>query len=167
VDIDKTNAKNDLLSLSGILNMAGRLQLTALNGTTFAAGDSMKIISGTVVGTPSEIIPATPGNGLAWDLSAFKKSGALKVVVSTGLNDLSFNTRIYPNPFKNAIRLQLDQSVDEAQISVVSMLGELIYSNKFYNSNQINLNLSDLQKGMYLLHVKAGTNYSTQKIVKE
>ncbi|MDD4970040.1 MAG: autotransporter-associated beta strand repeat-containing protein [Paludibacter sp.] len=167
IDIDKTTSKNDLLSLTGTLNMNGKLQVTPLNGTTFAAGDSIKIISGTVTGIPTEIIPAFPGSGLAWDLSAFNSAGALKVMVSTGLNDLNFNTSVYPNPFKNGISVQLGQSIDEVQVSVVTMLGEVLYSNKFYNSSQLNLNLDQLLKGVYLLHVKVGGNDTIQKIVKE
>lgn len=167
IDVDKTTAKNDLLSLTGLLTMGGKLQVTTLNGTIFAAGDSIKIINGTVIGQPTEIIPATPGTGLAWDLSAFNTAGALKVVVSTGLNDLSFNTRIYPNPFKNSLHLQLDQNTDEVQVSVISILGEVILNNKFFNTSEISLNLDQLKKGVYLVKLKIADNFITREIVKE
>ena len=167
VDIDKSTSKNDVLNLTGTLTMNGKLQVTALNGTAFAAGDSIKIIKGTVVGTPSEIIPATPGEGLMWDLSAFQTAGVLKVLVSTGLNEVSMNARIFPNPFKNNIRVQLDQNMDEVQVSIFSLLGDRVYSDKFNNTSQINVNLDNLNKGVYLLHVKVDGNYTTRKIVKE
>lgn len=167
VDIDKVNSKNDLLSTTGTLSMAGKLQMTALTGTTFAAGDAFKIINGTVVGTPTEIIPATPGDGLIWDLSAFTSNGTIKVIPTTGLNDKQMINSIYPNPFKNKIQVTLGQSFDNVQVSVVNMLGQTVYSKSFGNTNQINMNLDKLETGVYMLQVKNGDDLISTKIVKE
>jgi len=167
VDIDKTNSKNDLLSLTDVLTMAGKLQITALNGSVFAEGDAFKIINGTITGTPAEIIPATPGDGLAWDLTDFNTTGTIKVKVSTGLNDAQIKTKVYPNPFNDNLRIELGQNVNEVQVSVVNLIGEVVYLNKFSSLDQINLNLDVLTKGVYLLRIKADENLISRKIVKK
>jgi autotransporter-associated beta strand protein len=167
IDINKSNATNDLLVTTGKLTMSGKLSVTNIGGPAFAAGDVFKIINGTVIGTPTEITPANPGNGLAWDLSDFVSGGNLKVIPATGLDETRISSRVYPNPFKNNLQIQLGQLVDEAQISIVSVLGDIVYINKFSNMNVVNLNLDNLQKGVYLLQVKVGDTLSSQKIVKE
>jgi len=167
VDIDKTNSKTDLLSLTGTLNMIGKLQITALNGTIFADGDAFKIVNGTITGTPSEIIPATPGDGLAWDLSEFNATGTIKIKVSTGLNESQINSKVYPNPFNDKLRIQLGQTLNEVHVSVVNLIGEVVYLNEFNNTDQIKLNLDYLNKGVYLLQIKADKNLISKKIVKE
>jgi len=167
VDIDKTNSKTDLLSLTGTLNMIGKLQITALNGTGFADGDAFKIVNGTIAGTPSEIIPSTPGDGLAWDLSEFNATGTIKIKVSTGLNESQINSKVYPNPFNDKLRIQLGQTLNEVHVSVVNLIGEVVYLNEFNNIDQIKLNLDYLNKGVYLLQIKADKNLISKKIVKE
>jgi len=167
IDINKSNSTNDLLTTTGKLTMNGKLSITNIGAPAFAAGDIFKIINGTVVGTPAEITPAVPGDGLAWDLSDFVSGGNLKVILATGLNETKLTNNVYPNPFKKDLRIQLGQSVDEVSVSVVTVIGEIVYNNNFSNTSQIRLNLDNLVKGVYLLQVKVGDNISTQKIVKE
>ena len=167
VDIDKTNAKKDVLNLTGTLSMAGKLQVTALNGTLFAAGDSVEIINGTVTGTPSEIIPATPGEGLEWDLSAFNTSGAIKVKAATGINELELKTKTYPIPCKDFLNIQLDEAVSNLHVSIVSLVGKVVYTNTFDNQTEMKLDVNQLSKGVYLLQLKSDNKSFTQRIIKE
>jgi len=149
------------------LAMAGILQVIPANGTTYAPGDAFKIINGTITGTPSEIIPANPGDGLTWDLSEFNSNGKLKVILTTGLNDSHVSGKIYPNPFTDKLQISIDQPSEDVMISIVNMTGQTVYNNSIANTGHINLNLENLDKGVYLLHIKVGDNISTQKIVKE
>lgn len=167
IDIDKTNAKNDLLTTTGTLTMAGKLQINILNTTIFANGDAFKIINGTVNGTPSEIFPATPGEGLDWDLSEFTSAGILKVKVATGVNVLEMNTSIYPNPIKNILKIQLAEQSANVQITINNLLGKTVYSNKYSNRNQISVNLDHLPSGIYTLHLNSENKSFTKKIIKE
>ncbi len=167
IDIDKTNAKNDLLTLTGTLTLAGKLQITALNGTTFAAGDEFKIINGTVAGAPSEIIPAVPGDGLAWDVSELATRGVVKVSTTSGIDLPQITTCIYPNPFLHNLTVKLGEEVSDLQVVVESMLGEVVYMKKADNTCKLNLELSSLPKGVYLLNINADNRRIVRKIVKE
>jgi len=167
IDIDKSRPKTDILNLTGSMSMGGKLQLNPLNGTTYAVGDSFKIIVGTVTGTPTEVIPAVPGVGLSWDLTQFASSGVLKVVLGTALSDSKLIRGVFPNPFQNDLHLQFGQQVNEAQVSVLSLTGAVLYQITSKNTYQTDLKLEQLQKGVYLLQVKVGDKVSVQKIVKE
>jgi Uncharacterized protein with a C-terminal OMP (outer membrane protein) domain len=167
VDIDKTNVKNDLLTLTSTLNVAGKLQVTALNGTSFAAGDEFKIVNGTVLGIPTEVIPAQPASGLAWDLSELATRGVLKVTNAAGVNTPQVVTRIYPNPFRNTITVDLGSEATDLQVSLESMLGQTVYMQQASNTAKLQMNLSGLSDGVYLLKVKADNQEFVKKIVKE
>jgi len=167
VDVNKSNSTNDLLTITGKLTMSGKIKMTNIGGPSFVNGDAFKIISGTVIGTPTEIIPAVPGDGLVWDLSEFTTNGTIKVVTSTGLHEYPINSKVYPNPFNDKLSISLEQQLDEAQVSIVNMLGEIVYNSSFVNTSRINLKLNYLNNGVYLLQVKAGDKLTIQKIVKE
>ena len=63
------------------LGSAAKLKLNeAMTDATHYAGDEIQAFSGTVTGTFSEIIPATPGEGQTWDTTELYTKGILKVV---------------------------------------------------------------------------------------
>ena len=167
VEIDKSNAKNDLLTCTGTVTMEGRLEVEALNMTAFVVGDSFKIINGTVTGTPTEIIPATPGDGLEWDLSEFNTAGTLKVKAYTGIKALEMNSDIYPIPCKNNLNIRLKENAENLQVALYNLVGNEVYENSYNNQPEIQLNLTDLPKGIYMLHLTAENKSFTKKIVKE
>ncbi|MDD3321413.1 MAG: autotransporter-associated beta strand repeat-containing protein [Paludibacter sp.] len=167
VDIDKVNAKNDLLVTTGTFNMAGILEVIIAEGTEFAVGDEFKIIDGTVTGTPTAISPAIPGEGLAWDLSEFVSAGKLKVKISTGIQQPEIGSDIYPNPFKDYLTIQPFDPSEELTVSVYNLLGTEVYSQKYGQQEYIKLNIADLTRGIYMLKLQSGTKVSTHKIIKE
>jgi len=167
IDVNKSNSTNDLLSSTGKININGKLSITNIGGPAFVVGDSIKIMNGTIVGTPSEIVPATPGDGLAWDLSAFNTSGALKVKISTGINELQLKTRTFPVPCKDILNIQLTEPQSDLHISIISLVGKVVYTNNFANETDMKLNVNQLPKGVYLLQLKSDNKSFTQRIVKE
>ncbi len=77
------------------------------------------------------------------------------------LNTPSYSTKdvkIYPNPVETV--LNIDAPVTIHTIQLYSSLGQLLIDGEF-NSNQIELNLSKLGSGVYLLKV----NNSISKII--
>jgi autotransporter-associated beta strand protein len=75
------------------LNSGAILRLNdAMQEATYKNGDEIKVFTGTVTGTFSEIQPATPDEGQAWDTTDLYSKGVLRVVddSSTGINTLNF-----------------------------------------------------------------------------
>jgi fibronectin-binding autotransporter adhesin len=85
MELDPANGTNDMLK-SGLstITYGGTLNLTNLS-SPLTNGSSFKLFSATsYIGSFSNITPATPGSGQAWDISALGTSGTIKVKVTTG-----------------------------------------------------------------------------------
>ena len=87
-------------------------------------------------------IRANNANGIAIDDIIIKEKEI------TGISSKNNVTAtIYPNPFKNEVKLE---KVTNTKISVYALDGNLV--GEYKTSVEGNLNLSDLEKGVYLLH---------------
>ncbi len=166
VEIDKTTSKNDLLAVTGTLNMAGKLKVDWLNNSVPAAGDVFQIVTGTVVGMPSEIIPAMPGANLEWDLTEFA-AGKLKIKAATGVTKLESNSAIFPVPFRDKLNIRLDQQIETLEVSVFSLTGSELFRNTYHNESNIVIETEHLSKGIYMLYLKGNKESFSRKIVKE
>ncbi len=69
------------------LTLGGTLVVTNYGSKPFVAGDSLALFSATSIATNSyNIVPATPGTGLAWNISSIPSGGTLNVVASVNRN---------------------------------------------------------------------------------
>jgi len=75
------------------------------------------------------------------------------------------NILIYPNPSKGMIYISMKE-VTNASVTLRNSLGQIILSDKYMLTNQIDLDL-DVPKGIYFLQVEANGETITRKIVKE
>lgn len=167
IDIDKPGAKNDVLKLTGTLNMSGTINVNPLNGTTFASGDSFKVIDGAVTGFPTAIYPEYPGAGLQWDLSELPTAGLVKVIPYTGLSDLSIGSTVYPNPTVKDVFVQLGKTVREVKITITSLTGSVLFASSYYNTANVKINLDAFEQGVYMLQIDVAGESVARKIVKE
>ena len=88
---DTLSTDKGLTFNSGLkLNNGAILRLNdAMMETTYKHGDEIKVFTGTVTGTFSEIQPATPGEGLTWDTSHLYDTGYLIVASDeTGIQNI-------------------------------------------------------------------------------
>jgi hypothetical protein len=81
MQLDPANGTNDVLASSSSVTYGGTLNLTALSSLT--SGNGFKLFNASSYsGSFRNIIPATPGPGLAWNTSALTSSGTISVVSS-------------------------------------------------------------------------------------
>ena len=52
----------------------------------YRSGDEIRAFSGSVSGNFSEILPATPGEGLVWDATELYTKGRLRVSAGSGID---------------------------------------------------------------------------------
>ena len=77
------------------LNAGAILRLNeAMTASGLTAGTEIQVFSGQASGTFSEIQPATPGEGLAWDTTQLYTKGILKVSAGTGISPLRAETPV-------------------------------------------------------------------------
>jgi Zn-dependent metalloprotease len=74
---------------------------------------------------------------------------------------------IFPNPSNGLITVQLSSS-DDVKLELFDIRGRKCYSNAFKNTNQLfvqEVNLGQLQKGVYLLNVSSDGKTATKKLI--
>lgn len=92
-------------------------------------------------------------------------------VLTTGLYDFENNKpeiSIYPNPATEVLNIESNMSLAKSKILVTNLLGKeiLIINYKLLNLNSLQINTSNLSKGIYLVNVVNENNTtSTHKIV--
>jgi hypothetical protein len=82
----------------------------------------------------------------------------------------SSDIRIYPNPSRNMLYIQNQQAMENAEIVLSDLSGRMI--RKYENINaaplaEYNLNISDLERGPYMLVLKLQNQTLNYKFIKE
>ena len=91
----------------------------------------------------------------------------INVIAPTAIkqnNNVFSLVNVIPNPFQNAIKLNLPPQLN-CNIIITDNLGKFIYQKEKYNSNQ-ELDLSFLLDGVYFLKVNSNSQQKVFKIIK-
>lgn len=73
------------------------------------------------------------------------------------------NIRIYPNPTKDNIYIEGNSAIKS--IEIYDMQGRML-TQESYNSNNVNLNMSNQATGIYFIKIKTEKGVNTEKIIK-
>ncbi|MBC7641622.1 MAG: T9SS type A sorting domain-containing protein [Flavobacterium sp.] len=96
------------------------------------------------------------GSGVSGNFSA------TSVFVSDNFQ-VTNKTKLFPNPSTGIVKINTQETVS---LSVIDVLGKVVYTN-----NQVdyatNIDLINLQKGVYLVKVIGENAYSTEKLILE
>jgi len=71
------------------------------------------------------------------------------------------SVKIYPNPAKNILKLELPDHFKSFKIEISDMSGKLVLKTE----NETEINISELQNGVYVCLIKAGDENISRKIV--
>ena len=130
-------------------------------------GSGVSIDNGTVVvGAPFEDLDSSGNDYLA-------KAGAFYVfedtsTMSNNSINVSVGVKIFPNPFSGSIAVELGRNFLEVELNVYNIFGSEILSKHYANVNQMDLELSDLASGFYILKIYSGnTLLKTTKLLKQ
>ena len=112
----------------------------------------------------------TPNNSRGWGTTNMCLIPPI-VIVPASVNEYK-NTDDYlvvPNPFSSILKIKANANSSEIkQIQVVNMLGSVIKTIKCENSqNEREVNLSDIESGIYFIKISGSNSVFTKKIVKE
>ena len=73
---------------------------------------------------------------------------------------------IYPNPTNNNVFIKTNKNFGEVTMTVIDINGRVVYSQKTNLVNEVQINISNLQSGMYILNIKGETINTNDKIIK-
>jgi len=97
----------------------------------------------------------------------YPSSNATCPAVTTNVNELNEDQQfsIYPNPAVEMLNISSD--LNSYSINIVSILGQIVQTNKCYAGN-CQIDISNLLKGLYLVQVMAGGNMvCVQKVIRQ
>jgi uncharacterized repeat protein (TIGR02543 family) len=102
------------------------------------------------------------------DASALKRSSSANPIaqeVEAMENDNELSARIYPNPLSEGILTIKTEGINSsATIRIISMDGKLVF-NSTMNEAELNIDLSELSKGLYVIQLTENNNSCTQKLI--
>jgi hypothetical protein len=78
-------------------------------------------------------------------------------------NDNQDRSLIFPNPVAQLLTIQQEKPIEK--IEIVNIFGQIVF-NLPCSSNKIEINLSDLSAGIYLINIHSGKSIQSQRIVK-
>ena len=86
--------------------------------------------------------------------------------VNTGIKEITeTNFTVYPNPVSTTITLQSNIDLQNAEIKIFNLLGELVLTKS--NIRNATIDVETLTNGIYFLQVRSNNNFLTQKFIKQ
>lgn len=156
-----TSITGNGITINAAANGATYQWLDCSNGSTPISGETNQTFTATTNGDYACIISY---NGGCSDTTNCVS------IVSVGLEEnVSNNTFvIYPNPVNENANVKFELETEaNVTISIVNTLGQTVYNNQLGNVNgtqNVQINTTDLQEGIYLVNVTVNGNTTTQRI---
>ena len=174
VDIDSTMYYD--LNLRAAVNTASRINVTFSNGNISSGDISLAATGGwqawktfTKKGIPLnkgiqemrfEIV--TEG----CNLNYIQLSRAFPVNVNNANYNSGFS--VYPNPFQSGMLNITSRKISEpSEVSIYSISGKVVYSGQLSNGKPVQIDKSNLDKGVYLIKFSGNQQTETMKLVVE
>ena len=84
------------------------------------------------------------------------------IETETGISENNeISVRIYPNPVSDYLNVEADKKISE--LILINSTGQIVKS-KYFNNRSITLNVSGLQKGIYVLQIRTREGAAFRKI---
>ena len=88
--------------------------------------------------------------------------------ITTGIESSNIIERVYPNPTKNNLTIQLKEDKEIRKMEFVDFSGKIVQPNKISRKkNQIKVNVSNLDKGIYVLNLSSDKEVYKVKVIVE
>jgi hypothetical protein len=170
------NTESDFVSLENITlypaisTFPFNQAVTAITATN----DTVELFISSQTDVAGMVAPAIPFtiNGIGSQFADYNApfAGGYRLMVMSGSqSSLSLNQSksqlltVYPNPFKDELNVLLPEAI--ITVEILNLNGQVLKSMQ-PNGNNVQLNLSDLANGSYVLKVVSPSGVSIQKIVK-
>lgn len=147
-------------------NANGKLIMTIARTGDYAVGQSYQIVnSPSITGAFKSVSPAIPSEGLEWDFSEFNNNGTVNVVATTAINSgIVESFKLYPNPTKGQLTIELPELQNRVQLKLVSLGGRTLIDDEYEKVKTVDWDLSGLESGIYLIQISLDNKVVTKRI---
>lgn len=95
---------------------------------------------------------------------ALQLPGYQQIGVTENIN-IDANISVYPNPASTQMTIKIDSdNLEISSVELVSITGQVVYTQANINSSEITINRGDLSTGLYIANIKVGDSLITRKI---
>lgn len=152
LDANSTSCSADYDNYSYLWSTDETTETITLNATTLGVGASTYSVSVTNNSTTSNCITS--------DMIDVHVSSA-NAIETLVMDDIS----IYPNPTDGILKLEFSNTIENTWIRIINVTGQVVYSEYLENLTGIKtLDLSGLDKGVYILSIQNKNTILTNKI---
>ncbi len=93
------------------------------------------------------------------------------LVANIHKNDLQKYLKVYPNPFKEILKVEMTTEIlnEEISLTIINILGDIIFQKQNITLNKdkaLELNLSELNAGFYMIIIQNRNMVLNQKLIK-
>ncbi|MFK8039194.1 MAG: T9SS type A sorting domain-containing protein [Crocinitomicaceae bacterium] len=85
---------------------------------------------------------------------------------SLGLEDETNSFNVYPNPSNGSFAIELVELAGNTKVSITNAAGQLVYTSAL-NDTRTDINLSDIESGVYFVTIENATNTARKSIIIE
>jgi hypothetical protein len=168
---------NECFDAFDTITVAGsgtNVSLLSGSSTDFIAGHSIRFLPGFHALTGSNMdanittdssfcVPPAPGNiALEPSEKSVNEENYQKPEIK-GNSERSI--KIFPNPNNGRFTIELSNFENPVKVTMVNMIGATIYSPQQINSGSYEMDLSGIDKGIYLVRIDDGETLTSKKIV--
>ena len=131
-----------------------------VNGDTFSG--NLTRIAGESIGTYAiQIGSLTSGRNY---LESFTEGiFTISSTASTKEDFVDNNLKIYPNPVNDILNIKISNSIKIEEVNIYNILGKIVLK----TINQHKINVSKLNKGVFLIKIKTNKGVLIKKLIKE
>lgn len=146
---------------------------TALGGFIFPSSAFLGKIVKVVMNSSFNLAQKTTGVGFGMVIvpaAGGSVTPIAKIEAPTALNEATenaLNFRVFPNPVNNTLHLSLDPTVVVSEAKITDLTGKKVMEVGNLSITENKIDVSNLNKGIYLLTVKQGESTKTVKFVKD
>ena len=74
---------------------------------------------------------------------------------------------VYPNPFTDQVQVKLAQAETNVVVTIYSLTGSRILEEESANTDHLIISTATLNRGSYIIEIRAGEYFATQKLFKK
>ncbi|HXU28080.1 MAG TPA: T9SS type A sorting domain-containing protein, partial [Bacteroidia bacterium] len=153
-------------SASVCLNSSVTINASGLSSYSWTPSGSLNMNTGNSVVASPTVTTVYVVTG--YDGSTCKTSTSLTVTVSncTGIDNVSNNSNIsiYPNPSTGLVTVSIPSVNETTTLYITDMIGKNVFKSSVKDAN-ISLDLTNLNKGLYMLIISNGQTKHIQKLI--
>jgi hypothetical protein len=167
-DLNAKTGEADLIQAGGTIKLNGILYITRTSQEAYTAGNQFKILSAPAINDSFQmIIPASPGQGLQWDLSELNTRGILKVTPYTGISSREIPALLlYPNPVRDKLTVDASGLRGEILIALYDAAGDVLLFTRVEGGKITEIPVIHFPRGIYVARATTNDHIFLHKIIK-